>query len=79
MVDFCAEGIAGEPKNESYLDRNAREFTRSGSWAAKHKDYLFSIKISGLVDMKLLLKYNKAVELRDALWSQSCQGGHFSP
>ena len=59
------------------LDENAKKFELSAVFAAKYPNFLFSIKISGLVDMNLLQKYNRAVLLRDKLWSQSCEGGKF--
>jgi hypothetical protein len=79
MVDFCAEGVADDPKGEMVLDDNARQFARSAVWAGKFKNYLFSIKVSGLVDMHLLKKYNQAAMLRERVWRKGSEAGVVKP
>lgn len=36
---------------------------------------MISIKITGLLDMRVLKKWNEAVELRDRIWTQNQIGG----
>ena len=36
---------------------------------------MISIKITGLLDMRVLKKWNRSVELRDAFWEQNSTQG----
>jgi hypothetical protein len=35
---------------------------------------MISIKITGLLDMRVLKKWNEAVELRDSIWNKNKTG-----
>ena len=37
---------------------------------------MISIKITGLLDVRVLKKLNEAVELRDRIWTQNQTGGN---
>ena len=63
---------------EQILDQNAVQFRESAIAAAKLKDQLFSIKISALVNTDLLEKYNRAVLLRDRIWSEYSSEGRLT-
>jgi hypothetical protein len=39
---------------------------------------MISIKITGLLDMRVLKKWNEAVELRDRIWTQNHTGNNLT-
>lgn len=57
------------------MDENARQFTESTVVAARIPNQLMSIKISALVNLNLLEKYNRAVLLRDSIWRDYSKDG----
>jgi hypothetical protein len=57
------------------LDENARQFTESAVVAARLPEQLMSIKVSALVNLNLLEKFNRAVVLRDKIWREFSKDG----
>ena len=46
-------------------------FAASAEQISKQKNEMISIKITGLLDMRVLKKWNESVVLRDDFWSQN--------
>jgi hypothetical protein len=64
--------------SERLLDENARLFAESAVIAAKTHGQLISIKVSALVNLNLLEKYNRAVLLRDIIWRDFSRDGRLT-
>jgi hypothetical protein len=57
------------------LDANAEMFALSAKKLVLENDQMSSIKITGLIDMKLLYKINSAVERIHSFWQEHSQEG----
>ena len=50
-------------------------FALSANVIAKQNNEMISIKITGLLDMRVLKKWNESVELRDVFWTNHSHNG----
>ena len=58
ILDYCAEGDIDNPNLQATLDDNAQLFADSARLMAQCKDHMISIKMTGLIDMLMLKKWN---------------------
>jgi hypothetical protein len=75
ILDYCAEGDIHQPDLEESLEHNAVLFADSARLMEQCNNHMISIKMTGLLDMRVLKKWNEAVLLRDELWSNHSQNG----
>lgn len=75
IIDYCGEGFVDEACVESELDFNAEMFRLTAQETAKHPNQMISIKISGLVDMKVLRKLNNGALLISKFWERNAKEG----
>lgn len=70
ILDYCAEGDIHSPDLEAKLDENSRLFAQSAFAISQKASEMISIKITGLLDMRTLKKWNDAILLRDKFWKE---------
>jgi hypothetical protein len=63
---------------ESALDENAALFARSAQQIQHQSQEMISIKITGLLDLRVLRKWNEAIELRDRFAKEISQSGNIT-
>lgn len=78
IYDYCAEGSINAEDNEATLDENAMLFGKSAQTLAEHNSQMSSIKVTGLVNIKLLKKMNDAVLVRDRFWEEASIDGYMN-
>jgi DNA repair exonuclease SbcCD nuclease subunit len=61
ILDYCAEGDIHSPDLESKLDENASLFAASAEQISHQNHEMISIKLTGLLDMRVLKRWNEAV------------------
>jgi len=71
ILDYCAEGDIKNPELEATLDENAALFIRSAQQIQHQTHEMISIKITGILDMRILKRWNEAIELRDKFWKEN--------
>lgn len=67
-MDYCAEGDINSPDLEATIESNADLFEKSAWFISRHKNEMISIKITGLLDMRVLKTWNQAVTAKDDFW-----------
>jgi hypothetical protein len=77
-LGYCAEGDINNPDLEDTLDHNAKLFTDSARLMESCQDHMISIKMTGLLDVRVIYKWNEAVLNRDELWSKHSHNGTLS-
>ena len=58
----------GVKEYEARFNENTKLFSSSAQHLSHQQNEMISIKLTGLVDMKLLKKMNDSIELRDKFW-----------
>lgn len=78
IIDYCAEGDITSPDLEGTLIENGNLFAESANLISKQQNEMISIKMTGLLDMRIIKKWNEAVELRDKFWEENSRNGKIS-
>lgn len=75
IIDYCGEGFVDEECVESELDFNAEMFRLTAEETSKIPNQMISIKISGMVDMKVLRKLNSGAIIIENFWAKNSKDG----
>ena len=78
ILGYCAEASIFSQDAESDLDANADVFARSAHQISHQPNEMISIKITGLLDMEVLKKWNREQKRVYRWWDRHSHEGYIN-